>query len=133
MALRSTVLIGMAPIVLALVAVGCVAPSGGARPVSEPAPPPTAQPAPPSASPDQEPGATIGAPSPGVDACGAAKLGDYRNQLPSTETMARIRETVGHDRIRAIHPGDAVTMDFRDDRLNVDIDENGRIKLFRCG
>ena len=46
---------------------------------------------------------------------------------------AEIREAVGHDRIRYIAPGDAVTMDLRPDRLNVETGVDGRIKLFRCG
>ena len=34
---------------------------------------------------------------------------------------------------RAINPGDMVTQDFRPDRLNIEIGEDGRIKQFRCG
>lgn len=99
-----------------------------------PAPPPTSQPAPPSGSPEPKPGA--GDPplvKPEEDACGAGKLTDYLNRLPTTDVDASIRQTVGHDRIRTIKPGDAVTMDFRPDRLNIEIGEDGRIKRIRCG
>lgn len=100
----------------------------------DPAPLPTTHPAPPSPSAQPGPGTTTRpSPEPADSECGAEKLGDYVNQLPSTEAMARIQTAVGHDRIRTIRPGDAVTMDFRPDRLNVEIGPDGRIKLFRCG
>ncbi|MGN5374086.1 I78 family peptidase inhibitor [Sphingomonas hankookensis] len=35
--------------------------------------------------------------------------------------------------VRAIRPGTAVTMDFRSDRLNIDIDEKNIVTGFRCG
>ena len=92
--------------------------------VASPAPPPTAQPAPPSES---------AKPEPAADECGASKLGSYLGQPSAADTMARIKQTIGHDRIRTINPGDAVTMDFRPDRLNVEVGEDGRIKRLRCG
>jgi hypothetical protein len=72
-------------------------------------------------------------PEPAADQCGAGKLGDYVNQLPTGEVMAGIARTVGQRRIRTIHPGDIITMDFIAERLNVEIGEDGRIKRFRCG
>ena len=33
---------------------------------------------------------------------------------------------------RVINPGDAVTMDFRPDRMNVEIGANGRIEKIAC-
>ena len=99
-----------------------------------PAPPPTSQPAPPSGSPEPKPGASQPpAVPPEDDACGAAKLTDYLNRLPTDDVTTGIAQTVGHDRIRTIKPGDAVTMDFRPDRLNVEIGEDGRIQRIRCG
>lgn len=68
-----------------------------------------------------------------TDACGAGKLGAYLNVLPSEDIIVRIRETVGHDRIRVIEPGQPVTADLRLDRLNAETGVDGRIKLFRCG
>lgn len=72
-------------------------------------------------------------PKPAADECGAGKLGSYLNQLPTGEAMAKIKAIVGHDRIRTINPGDAVTMDYRPDRLNIEIGNDGRIKQLRCG
>jgi hypothetical protein len=70
---------------------------------------------------------------PDADECGADKLGRWLNVLPTETVKAQIRDTVGHDRIRYIAPGDVVTMDLRPDRLNVETGEDGRIALFRCG
>lgn len=67
-----------------------------------------------------------------ADQCGADKLGEYLNAIPTSDIMDRIRAAVGHDRIRVIEPGSAVTMDYRPDRLNLDIGEDGRIKRFHC-
>ncbi|UVO49218.1 I78 family peptidase inhibitor [Sphingomonas sp. SUN019] len=35
--------------------------------------------------------------------------------------------------VRVIRPGQAVTMDFRGDRLNVEIDDRNRVHVLRCG
>lgn len=70
---------------------------------------------------------------PDASECGADKLDRWLNVLPTDTVREEIRETVGHDRIRYIAPGDVVTMDFRPDRLNVETGDDGRIKLFRCG
>ncbi|MBI1359379.1 MAG: hypothetical protein GC155_03750 [Alphaproteobacteria bacterium] len=35
--------------------------------------------------------------------------------------------------VRHIHPGDQVTMDYRSDRLDIDIDDKGVITGLRCG
>ena len=70
---------------------------------------------------------------PDATVCGADKLDRWLNVLPTETVKTEIAETVGHDRIRYIAPGDVVTMDFRPDRLNVETGVDGRIKLFRCG
>lgn len=130
------------PIVLAglatLALTGCSRTDSQApAPVESLVPLPSGQPGPPA------PGANTGAiPPPGVtqpssepsaNDCGAHKLKSYLNQLPTTDVIDGIRAAAGHERIRTIKPGDAVTMDFRPDRLNIEIGEDGRIKLLRCG
>lgn len=35
--------------------------------------------------------------------------------------------------VRVIEPGQAVTMDYRHDRLNIDVNERGAITSVRCG
>ena len=50
---------------------------------------------------------------------------------PALQADARARAKVRT--VRAIRPGMAETMDFRPDRLNIDIDEKNIVTGFRCG
>lgn len=113
--------------VLSLLAVGLLAACEGEQ--AEPAPDDSA-----SALPMPEP--TVAADATATEAeetCGAEKLGRWLNSLPSDSVKAEIAEAAGHERIRYITPGDAVTLDYRPDRLNIETGTDGRIKLFRCG
>ena len=84
-------------------------------------------------NPADETSPAMNADEPDAAECGADKLDRWLNVLPTETVKAEIRDAVGHDRIRYIAPGDAVTMDLRPDRLNVETGVDGRIKLFRCG
>ncbi len=35
--------------------------------------------------------------------------------------------------VRWLRPGDIVTMEFREDRLNIELDERQRVRAIRCG
>lgn len=76
---------------------------------------------------------TLNENEPAAEECGADRLGEYLNVLPSEDIRTAIAEAVGHDRIRYIEPGQPVTADLRPDRLNVETGADGRIQLFRCG
>ena len=52
----------------------------------------------------------------------------YRRGVPS-----RARKLSGARTVRVIYPGQAVTMDFREDRLNLRVDYRRRITAVRCG
>lgn len=68
------------------------------------------------------------------DSCGASKVsGRWLNSLPSDDVKAAIADAVGERRIRYYAEGDAITMDYSEDRLNVVLGKDGRIKEFRCG
>lgn len=71
-------------------------------------------------------------PGPERDQCGASKLGRYLGKHPSDRTLAAIRALAKPAQVRITRPGQPVTMDYRPDRLNIDIGENGRIKRFHC-
>ena len=101
---------------------GCI--PAGEPPIETPRPVASGETAPPSESAE---------PKPAADECGAGKLGGYLGQLPASDATAKIRQTVGHDRIRTIKRGDAVTMDYRPDRLNIETGEDGRIERVHCG
>lgn len=51
----------------------------------------------------------------------------------SPRNRAALDAAVGHHPVRWVHPGDAITMDYQPGRLNVILDETGRIVATRCG
>ena len=66
--------------------------------------------------------------------CGADKVAArWLNALPTADVKAAIAKAVGERPIRYYGEGDAITMDFSPQRLNVELGKDGRIKLFRCG
>lgn len=66
------------------------------------------------------------------DACGAGKVARFLGKALTPSIEAEIAaDTPGSQRV--IRPGDAVTMDFRADRLNIDLDAAGKIAKLRCG
>ena len=69
---------------------------------------------------------------PEEDACGASRLGRFVGK-ESSLVMAEIASSAAGRPIRTVRPGDAVTMDHRPDRLNVELDTRGRITRLRCG
>ncbi len=62
------------------------------------------------------------------DACGASALQAFVGQPPSALDAVRLIQPV-----RIIRPGDAVTMDFREDRINFELDGQDRIARVYCG
>ena len=62
------------------------------------------------------------------DTCGAAPYA----RLIGQDATALERELILRQ-VRVIRPGMAVTMDFRPERINFDIDENDRIARIFCG
>ena len=70
----------------------------------------------------------IAPPMPPVGACGAA---DLQYLLGQPDTVLQTMKFGGETRI--IRPGMAVTMDYREDRLNIEIDSAGKISRVSCG
>lgn len=60
--------------------------------------------------------------------CGAAGLQGLIGQRESVLAALRLRQPM-----RVIHPGQAVTMDYSAERLNIQIDKAGRIAAVTCG
>ena len=86
-------------------------------------------PAPASAAPATGPAAAV-AP---VDQCNAdgARFAVGQPLSPQLEAAARTRAAAGT--VRALKPGQAVTMEFNGARLNLDVDARGRVTSVRCG
>ena len=70
---------------------------------------------------------------PAHDACGASKAAKFVGKSATPQVRMEVAEAVGHLSIRWIGPGDVVTMDYSEGRLNADLDDGSKIKGFRCG
>lgn len=67
------------------------------------------------------------------DSCGHDRARPYIGSTASPATLDAVAKAAGHARIRWIRPGEAVTQDYRADRLNVIVGDAGRILTMRCG
>jgi hypothetical protein len=67
------------------------------------------------------------------DRCGATVVQGYVGLRANDVTRQQIAERSRAATVRWIEPGMAVTMDFRADRLNGEIDPAGAISTLRCG
>lgn len=122
MPLRPTLLL---PALLLLAAcAGKAAPEGGDSPTADGPPPP------PLDIVAERPGRT---PEEPAMACQAKTLTWTIGQLADEALVARAKAEAGADRVRVIKPGMAVTMDYREDRLNLDVDAEGKVVAARCG
>ena len=71
----------------------------------------------------------------------AASGGECRNEPLAQFVGQQATQQLGADILRAsgakalqwINPGQAVTMDFRIERVRVSLDSNGRVESARCG
>lgn len=57
----------------------------------------------------------------------------YSGQAYTASIGTELQRAAEATRLRVIRPGDAVTMDFREDRLNIELDGGGRVRALRCG
>lgn len=69
----------------------------------------------------------------GEDACGAARVQDRVGRHFDAALGASLREASGADVLRVMRPGEAHTLDYRAERLNVRLDEQDRIIALECG
>ena len=67
------------------------------------------------------------------DECGASLVQTYLGLRANTVLRTEIAARSEARTIRWIEPGMAVTMDYRGDRLNAELDEDGVIRALRCG
>jgi hypothetical protein len=65
--------------------------------------------------------------------CNADRVQPLIGREATPDLVSRARERSGARTVRVIKPGDAVTMDFRSDRLNLELDNVNTIKAARCG
>lgn len=67
-----------------------------------------------------------------ADLCGAAKVTSWIGKADTPAAREAIAKASGAASIRWLTPGMAVTMDYRQDRLNANIDANGKYNGFDC-
>ena len=67
------------------------------------------------------------------DRCDASSLGNLVGREASEALGAEALRRSGSRALRWIRPGDMVTMDYREDRLNIHLDDRNRIERFACG
>jgi hypothetical protein len=72
-------------------------------------------------------------PPPAANQCVAA-MGAWAVGKPvSDELVAKVVSDTHSRTARVVRPGQAVTMDYRGDRVNVMLDEHDRVKEVTCG
>jgi positive regulator of sigma E activity len=65
--------------------------------------------------------------------CSAAPAQLLVGQSATSELGARALQLAGARTLRWIRPGQVVTMDYREDRLNIELDDNNKVRALRCG
>lgn len=65
--------------------------------------------------------------------CDASSLGNLVGRAATQELGAEALRRSGARALRWIRPGDVVTMDYREDRLNIHLDARDRVERFACG
>lgn len=74
------------------------------------------------------------APGDVAEAACRAEAGQTFVGRPFTEELSNEARTATAARtVRVVRPGQAVTMDFRQDRLNIELDERDAVRAIRCG
>lgn len=65
--------------------------------------------------------------------CTADAANAYLGKAADAATVEAARKAAGAERVRTIKPGQMVTMEYLEGRLNVYLDANGRIERITCG
>ena len=66
-------------------------------------------------------------------ACSTERLQRFVGRQGTEDVAAAARTRSGATIVRWLRPGMVTTMEFRADRLTIDLDDSGRITGFRCG
>lgn len=112
----------MSPLPLSLFAMISIA---GCAPMASHEPPPGAETTP-------APEIRVG-PGPEDGACRAEAAQRFVGRMPDEDTVRDAMAASGAATVRVIAHDAMVTMDYRGDRLNLRLDESGRIAAVACG
>lgn len=72
-------------------------------------------------------------PPPMTAQCNAEAAAGFVGKPASESNVQAAMAATGAKTLRVIKPGQAVTMDYRDDRANLHLDAGGRIERISCG
>ncbi len=64
--------------------------------------------------------------------CNAAAVRAFVGQAFTPALSAKAEKRAGAASVRVVRPGDMMTMDFRADRLNIELDDRGQVQGFSC-
>ena len=78
-------------------------------------------------------GACATVPDESRGACNADGLDNLVGRQATTELGAEAMRRSGATRLRWIQPGDVVTMDYSESRLNIHLDSRNRVERLICG
>ena len=78
-------------------------------------------------------GACATATQPAPKTCDAAPGQGFVGQKLSDKLQSDAQKSTGSGSVRVIRPGQAVTMDFRSDRLNIEVDDKETVTRITCG
>ncbi|RUR34963.1 hypothetical protein ELY33_00220 [Vreelandella andesensis] len=77
---------------------------------------------------------TVGQPSSVTSTTCDAEAVQYAIGAPYDEAnVPTLQSESGAQRVRILRPNSAVTMEYREDRLNILLESNGMIEALRCG
>jgi len=65
--------------------------------------------------------------------CQADKGQKAVGQIADEPLVAQVKADTTSERVRVIPPGMMVTMDYREDRVNLEVDADNRVTVVRCG
>ena len=112
------------------IALSACAPKPAPEPAAEPAP------APADTAPPADPAATPAAPAgdgAAMALCNADAVQSLVGQEATEAVLEQAKTGSGAALVRALKPGEAATMEFRPDRIDVRLDENNVIQSLHCG
>ena len=68
-----------------------------------------------------------------AQACNADAARGFIGQLATSEVVEQARKAAGAGIARTLKPGQVVTMEYRGDRLDLDVDASNVVTGVRCG
>lgn len=71
--------------------------------------------------------------APPVGTCDASQAQTLVGQVLTEALGRQAQQDTGAQRMRVLRPGQAVTMEFDGERLNLDVDADNRVTGVRCG